>query len=224
MGSERVFYVWSLTSLIVACSANSTATSPNNASPGGSVPAFGGGVATSGSGGVDGVALGTAGSAVAAGGVMSLPGVGSGGAASPGVGMASGGAAAPKPVMTSAPAAYPYDTGVKFDWPETTPMAGQCRPGTYSGTFTCDVDLGLGMLKFEGPVQVTLAEGGTGEFLVIQNGTLRADDTTQGATGSGTLTGTLDCATNTFHATIRDGIYMVTIVGGSFLGTLDGRL
>jgi hypothetical protein len=103
-------------------------------------------------------------------------------------------------------------------------MAGQCRPGNYSGQFACNVNFGLGMLMFGGPVEFTLAQSADGEFLQISNGTIRADDMSQSATASGTLTGQLDCSKNSFHATIRDGMYTVTLVNGSFLGTLDGHL
>jgi hypothetical protein len=123
--------------------------------------------------------------------------------------------------MTSPPAGYPYDTSIHFDWPQTTPMAGQCRPGTYSGTFQCSLGNALAP-SFSGPVTFTLSESPSGEFLEISNGTLQL--MANGAiTSMSDLTGRLDCNTNEFHANVENGMTNILFFS-KFVGRLDGRL
>jgi hypothetical protein len=125
--------------------------------------------------------------------------------------------------MTSPPAGYPYDTSIHFDWPATAPMAGQCRPGTYSGTFQCSVGMAMGLAPtFSGPVTFTLTESPSGEFLEISNGTLQAT-ANGGITAKSDLSGRLDCNTNQFHANVENGTTSILFFG-MFVGRLDGRL
>jgi len=148
---------------------------------------------------------------------------GAGGMGPSGSGGASAGSGgSPPAVMTSAPAGYPYDTNVHFDWPSTTPMAGHCQPGSYSGNFTCDLSGGTGLFTIMGPVQFTLSPSSSGEFLTISGGTLDFD--TQVGLGNfpatAGLSGQLDCEMNELHAKVENG------VGSSvpFYGQMDGRL
>lgn len=103
------------------------------------------------------------------------------------------------------------------------PMAGKCLPGTYTGTFSCTVDMGFGIkTEYTGPVSFVLTSSPSGEFLEISNGTL-------GGTGNGIpfmadLNGKLDCTTNEFSATTANGTYIILIFSGQFSGSLDGRL
>jgi hypothetical protein len=121
--------------------------------------------------------------------------------------------------MTAPPAGYPYDPNVHFDWPETTPMVGQCRPGTYTGTFQCSLGSAL-TPSFSGPVTFTLSSTPDGEFLTISSGTLQAN-----ANGTisamGNLSGELDCTNNVFHAAVEDGTTSILV---PFFGRLDGKL
>jgi hypothetical protein len=162
----------------------------------------------SGAGGVPGSSSGGAATvAVSSGGMAGAASMSTGGSSAGGT---------PVPVMTASPPPYPYDPGVKFDWPETTPMGGSCRPGTYSGTFECAVDYGLlGKMPWSGVVTFTLAASSSGEFLEIKNGTLQVN-AIGGPPLMADLSGKLDCSTNEFHASTMNGAF--------FSGILEGHL
>jgi hypothetical protein len=123
--------------------------------------------------------------------------------------------------MPAGAAGYPYDTSVKFDWPETTPMAGHCEPGSYSGTFSCDLSNGLGLFTIMGPVSFTLAASNSGEFLTISGGMLNFD--TQVGLGNfpamASLSGQLDCDKNELSAKVEMGSSALP-----FFGQMDGHL
>jgi hypothetical protein len=119
----------------------------------------------------------------------------------------------------------PYDPSVSFTWPESNPPPGTCQPGTYKGTFTCEISFipGFPPGQVTGPVSFTLSPSANGEFLEIQNG--RLDATASGTTPFGCdLIGKLDCATRTFHADAQNGTWGTPPFTGTFFGSMDGTL
>jgi len=168
-------------------------------------PATGGGTGTGGS-------PGTGGTGMASGGTDST--VSSGGSS------ATGGAPAS---IGGTGGAIPRDPKA-FDWPETTPPVGTCEPGSYSGTFTCDVSFipGTPTGRVEGPISFVLKPSADGEFLVIEKG--RMDAVAVGFVPFGAdLDGKLDCATSVFSADAINGVYG-PVPPGIFFGVLDGKL
>ncbi len=92
--------------------------------------------------------------------------------------------------------------------------------------FTCELDLGDGFVvgTVSGSVAFTLEQSASGEFLVIRDGTLTGQEDFYGVMFDSPLTGSLDCATNTFHAEV-DGTYgSMGLVMGTIGGTLDAQL
>ncbi|HVU03615.1 MAG TPA: hypothetical protein VHE30_17775 [Polyangiaceae bacterium] len=197
--------------LALSCSAS------NDAADGSSTP--------SGTGGVGG-AWSASGGAVDFGGSSSGGASAAGGADSGGSGTSgdtgSGGATV---IPADAGSSYPYDPSVSFDWPETVTQ-GPCLPGTYEGTFTCKLDFfaGIFVSDITGPVNFTLAESASGEFLEIKDGTLAGTANTT-IKFTSPLSGKLDCSNNTFHADATAGTYSdAAFINGTFTGGLDAKL
>jgi len=166
------------------------------ASFGGSVPASGGGTGTGGANN------------------------GAGGTDNGGASAGDGGASA-----RAVDGGNPYDPTISFTWPESNPPAGSCDPGSYTGTFTCDIAFipGFPPGQVTGPVTFTLSPSASGEFLEIKNG--RLDATANGSINFGCdLVGQLDCATRTFHADAQNGTWGTPPFGGTFFGSMDGTL
>jgi hypothetical protein len=116
------------------------------------------------------------------------------------------------------------DPDIAFDWPEAVEQAGPCEPGTYSGTFECDMPVQGATIEFTGPVEFTLEPSANGEFLEIRDGHLTAAIINGTIPMQGDLEGRLDCSTNGFTATIIDGTYTVFIFMGPFEGSMTGTL
>lgn len=90
-----------------------------------------------------------------------------------------------------------YDATIKFDWPESVPTAGSCKPGKYSGTFTgwYAADLIAGFpVPIAGNVDLTLLQSDDGEFFKLADGKISGLVYGFIPFDSG-LTGTLDCGT-----------------------------
>lgn len=126
----------------------------------------------------------------------------------------------------------PPDPKITFDWMETQPGGGgDCKPGTYSGTFSCDYLLDPNdpttAMQVSGPVVFTLMKSQNGEFLEISNGRLDGfamlfiNFTSE-------LSGKLDCSTDSFDAMAVNGVYgfgdVNALPTGTFQGTLSGML
>jgi hypothetical protein len=65
-------------------------------------------------------------------------------------------------------------SNVQFNWPETAPGTGQCKPGRYIGDFTGMFSPSLTIfplpIPVAGTVDLTLSESQSGEFLEISDG------------------------------------------------------
>jgi hypothetical protein len=114
---------------------------------------------------------------------------------------------------------------VTFSWEQTIPASGECVAGVYVGAFTCEMKwdtLPVGYVT--GPVSFTLEQSPSGEFLVIEDGTLTGQ-TDFGIIFTSHLTGSLDCSADSFRATVLDGVYGVPpLMIGTFAGTLEAPL
>lgn len=123
---------------------------------------------------------------------------------------------------------------IHFEWERTEPVAGSCEPGYYEGDFNGLYASQLTYINFPIPVfalgqpgrpglSFTLQKTGNGETLEIQNG--KMDGTADGLFPfTGTLTGTLDCETLKFDATLS-GFYSLGAEGVGmfkFEGPLTG--
>ncbi len=113
----------------------------------------------------------------------------------------------------------------RFTWKKTTPATGECAAGVYAGWFSCEVTwVDLPIRSITGPVSFTLEQSPSGEWLLIGDGTLtgQADF---GMEFAASLSGSLDCSTDTFQAQLWNGIYgLPGLMLGSFLGTLEALL
>ena len=114
-----------------------------------------------------------------------------------------------------------YDPDVAFTWPEADPTL-VCRPGTYTGRFNCQMSAGgpFPTGPYEGPVSFLLRQSANGEFLEIENGTLRGTVAGLLLEFTADLVGRLDCRTDQFRANVANGVFF----GGTFSGTLEGKL
>ncbi len=114
---------------------------------------------------------------------------------------------------------------VTFNWDEPVAVEGDCVAGTYVGAFTCEMrwdTLPVGFVT--GPVSFTLEQSPSGEFLLIQDGTLTGQ-TDFGIVFTSHLTGSLDCSTDSFQAQVSEGVYgMPPLLFGTFAGTLEAPL
>ena len=239
MRSEYVLYL--STCIAIGCSGSDSAAISKGVlepSSGGAAPMLGSGGAGAGivsTGGATGTSLpptmaggaSSAGSPAippASGGAAPQMAGGAGGSAPPATSAAAGGSSnAPPPVTTTGAAGYPYDTSVRFDWPETSPMAGHCDPGTYAGNFSCDLSNGLGLFTISGPVTFTLAPSMSGEFLTITGGMLKMDTQLGGGDfpAMASLSGQLDCDKNELDAKLDNGVGVSVV---PFTGTMTGQL
>ena len=161
---------------------------------------------------------------VGAGGVAGGGRRGSGGAA---------GAAAAAGGFTSAGAGgrAPYSTGdagkVTFNWPESTGKgpATTCQAGHYVGTFQCNYraagtpDSSAPFLV-NGPVEMTLNQSQSGEFLEVSGGTLNGAAVLLIAFTANVI-GKLDCATGSFDGGLTNGVYgFPGLPAGQFSGPM----
>jgi hypothetical protein len=176
--------------LLGACSAGSAAGSPNGSSTGGGtfVPSTG---ATANAGGdTTNLASGGAGNTASGGGDTAT---------------GSSGSVAHDPKL--------------FAWPEGVGVdggggGGLCRAGHYVGTYSCTVhgappvageppDAGPVIYSLQGPVDMVLQQGQSGEFLSVSGGTLNS------AAGflamQATIDGTLNCQNGAFDGTLLHG-------------------
>lgn len=124
------------------------------------------------------------------------------------------------------------DPHASFDWTQTLPGQGTCKPGTYSGTFGCtlvpDANIVTRFLAPSGSVSLTLGPPNENQQLPVAHGEL---------TGLylASLQGALDCSSNEVQATSVDGraIQLPGLMGGgadgfvtfpTFSATLQGKL
>jgi len=184
--------------LVSACSAGGATPPPGAGGAGASTGPSSGGqsMVTTGAGGI---ATGTGGDANGTGGVTAS---GSGGAVS-------------------------HDPKL-FSWPETSPdasAASLCQAGHYVGTYSCEVkynDAGINY-PLTGPVDLTLQESQSGEFLSVSGGTLKS------AAGflalNATVIGTLSCQSGAFSGHLENGTLSIPPFppGGTFAGTLNAQ-
>lgn len=153
------------------------------------------------------------------------------GAGGGGAGAAAGNQAPPAANGNLQTTLTPPDPKIMFDWAETQPGKGNCQPGTYSGTFSCDYT-GPGIdssapFQASGPVVFTLKPSANGEFLEIVDGHIDGNaDVIFSFTAK--LMGKLDCTTNSLAGMATDGAYGFgdATAGqvGAFQGDLSGNL
>jgi hypothetical protein len=192
--------------LATACSAGGGELGPpgmgaggaGNEGPGGSGPASTGGTY-----------YGTGGSGPGGMGGSASPGTGgTGGSTNPGTGGASVGTGGALPYGG-------YDPTIQFVWPDTTPTAGSCKAGEYTGTFdgwyTSPVAFILPVPIF-GNVMHRLEQAASGEFFEIKDG--RVEGTADTPIGpvpfEADFVGELDCATNQLrNAQLLNGSYTI---------------
>jgi hypothetical protein len=121
----------------------------------------------------------------------------------------------------------PPDPNVTFDWAASLPVTGDCLPGRYTGTFTCEYFFMAGdpapLAVVTGPVAITLEESQDGEFLEITDGKL--EGIAQLIFGfRAELEGRLECATRRLDATAVNGQYGFGDPAVLPLGTFEGAL
>jgi hypothetical protein len=145
-----------------------------------------------------------------------------------GSGGSSAGGGSGSPTTGGAPGSggttQPADAGgdVGFEWPETVPGTGQCKPGLYEGEFQCTYTdpSGGGGVPVSGPISVRLVESASGELLEVRDGVL---DGTANALFifRADVVGKLDCYKATFNGRLVNGTYSgFAIVNGTFEGPL----
>jgi len=132
-----------------------------------------------------------------------------------------GSAAGTGGTSSSSDAGTRYDPDVTFGWPEADPTL-VCRSGTYTGQFNCQMSPGgpFPTGPYGGPVTFQLRQSANGEFLEIEDGTLRGTVAGLVVEFVSELVGKLDCKTNQFQAQVVNG----TFFGGTFAGMLAGKL
>jgi hypothetical protein len=125
----------------------------------------------------------------------------------------------------------PPDPNVTFEWTATLPGEGDCLPGRYMGTFSCEYYFmatdPAPLAVVTGPVAITLEESQDGEFLEITDGKL--EGVAQLIFGfRAELQGRLECATKRLDATAVNGQYgfgdPAVLPLGTFQGALGGLL
>jgi hypothetical protein len=125
----------------------------------------------------------------------------------------------------------PPDPNVTFEWTASLPGSGDCRPGRYTGTFSCEYFFAATdpapLAIVTGPVAITLEESQDGEFLEISDGKL--EGVAQLIFGfRAELQGKLECATRRLDATAVNGAYgfgdPAVLPLGTFQGALGGVL
>jgi hypothetical protein len=110
-----------------------------------------------------------------------------------------------------------------FSWPEANPDAGpgdRCKAGHYVGTYSCTVKLNdAGLYDLNGPVDLSLAQAQSGEFLSVSGGTLKS--TAAGLDLNATLVGQLSCQSGAFSGVLQNGqLSFLGFPSGTFGGTL----
>ena len=224
-GTLRALTLLCCTSWLLACSADPAASNTTRRS---GMPSAG---ATGGSGahanGAAGAAIDGASTGSGAAGNASAPNTAGGGAPDGGAPSSSG---SNGDGFTTA--MTPPDPNVTFEWTATLPGGGDCEPGRYTGTFTCNYVLTGGdptmpLVVVTGPIVMTLERSQDGEFLEISDGKL--EGIAMLIIGfRAQLTGRLDCATGKLEATATNGIYgfgdPAVFPAGMFMGTLGGML
>jgi hypothetical protein len=126
--------------------------------------------------------------------------------------------AAPPPSETGT--LVPADSG-----PGTSSTGGECLPGTYAGTFTCNV-MAISVIQFpwSGSLSITLVGQDTmnGEFstLTIAPGAKVSGADGHGGTFTADLTGSLDCPTRKLTGSMNNGQYLNGFVRLLFTGDL----
>jgi hypothetical protein len=134
-------------------------------------------------------------------------------------------------ISTGTGGTAPYSTGdagkIVFSWPESTSAgpATSCKAGHYVGTFECNYraagtpDSSAPFLV-NGPVDMTLNQSQSGEFLEVSGGTL---------TGAAVLIisftanviGKLNCSTGMFDGSLTNGVYgFPGLPAGKFAGPM----
>ena len=151
--------------------------------------------------------------------------VGSGGTPAAGTGGTGGAGASPGSGGTSGGSQRDSGSDVGFDWPESVPGRGECKPGTYQGTFQCTYTDPMGGNPFpsSGPITLKLVQSQNGEFLEVRDGLL---DGTANAVFilRANISGQLDCKTASFSGALTNGTYSgFFIVNGTFEGPLRSQ-
>ena len=168
---------------------------------------------TAGAGAGDPTGSGGSGTSATGGG----PGAGSGGTgagATPGSG-GIGGAGSQKDAGSD----------VTFDWPESMPGRGECRPGTYQGTFQCTYTdpMGGNPIPVSGPITLRLVQSQNGEFLEVRDGLLDGNANLVFIFRAN-ISGKLDCKTVSFTGALINGTYSgFFVVNGTFQGPLSSQ-
>ncbi len=103
------------------------------------------------------------------------------------------------------------DAGTSYD--------ADCRPGTYAGTYACDVSDGSSLFAFapNGPIAVTLVPMGAGALALSPEAPLST--ATSGPMSTATLTGTLECSTRQLKGTVQQ----ITLSSGTLDTTIRGQ-
>jgi hypothetical protein len=198
--------------LTAACSADGGGLSPppgGGGSGGSGATDTSGGTGGTGTGGVSYATGGIGGNAPTTGGTGGVPATGGVGA-----GPSTGGA-------------LPYggyDPNVSFDWPDTTPTAGSCKAGSYTGTFAGTYLSPFAVLlpvPITGNVTHRLEQASTGEFFQIKDG--RVEGTADTPIGpvpfEADFVGELDCATaKLVNAELQNGTYNINGTIYNFAG------
>jgi len=122
------------------------------------------------------------------------------------------------------------DPGVTFEWSETLPGQGTCNTGVYTGVFSCDLknaNLLASFLSAQGTVTLRLGAS-------TERSQLPVEGELGGPLFGGSVLGSLDCATDSLSAQVRDGSAIeidglrgatdVPIDFSSFTATLEGML
>lgn len=160
-------------------------------------------------------------------------GGGAGAAGAAGAGSGSGGAGGSAGGVIQRPAEEPpLNPDVRFEWRETVPGQGGCRPGVYVGRFACRQGGAL-LFPVEGNMRFRLAGSEEDQVLNVVDGELAGfSSMLTGKLLNADLMGTLDCISGDFEGRTENGEVFAApfsnvfpfLSGGAFEGTLDGTI
>ena len=112
------------------------------------------------------------------------------------------------------------DPTAEFPWTESLPRAGTCRSGRYAGAFECVLEGELTGLPLSaaGEVAFTLTGSAEQQILTVEEGSLVGP-----LISASTITGKLDCTTDTFEGLSEDGVAGNPFFPGPFASFLGGE-